>query len=42
MVTFYHALIGEKHKCEIEEKLARGEIWILLCTDAVGMVSLGF
>ena len=41
-VAFYHALIGEKRKREIEEKLARGEIRILLCTDAVGMVSIGF
>lgn len=38
-VAFYHALVGEKRKREIEEKLAQGEIRILLCTDAVGMVS---
>jgi superfamily II DNA helicase RecQ len=41
-IAFYHALVGEKRKCEIEEKLTRGEIRILLCTDAVGMVSFGF
>ena len=40
-IAFYHALIGEKHKGEIEEKLAQGEICILFCTDAVGMVSFG-
>ena len=37
-VAFYHALVGDKRKREIEEKLARGEICILFCTDAVGMV----
>jgi superfamily II DNA helicase RecQ len=41
-IAFYHALVGEKRKREIEEKLTRGEIRILLCTDAVGMVSFGF
>jgi superfamily II DNA helicase RecQ len=40
-IAFYHALIGEKRKREIEEKLAQGEICILFCTDAVGMVSFG-
>ncbi|KAF8804758.1 hypothetical protein BYT27DRAFT_7225346 [Phlegmacium glaucopus] len=38
-IAFYHALIGEKCKREIEEKLRWGEIHILFCTDAVGMVN---
>jgi len=37
-IAFYHAKIGEKRKRELEEKLRRGEIRILVCTDAVGMV----
>jgi superfamily II DNA helicase RecQ len=37
-VAFYHAKIGEKRKRELEEKLRSGEIRILVCTDAVGMV----
>ena len=38
-VAFYHAKIGEKRKRELEEKLRRGEVRILICTDAVRMVS---
>jgi superfamily II DNA helicase RecQ len=38
-IAFYHAKIGEKRKRELEEKLRSGEIRILVCTDAVGMVS---
>jgi len=41
MIAFYHALIGKKRKHEIKEKLAQGEIHLLFCTDAVGMVSFG-
>ena len=37
-IAFYHAKIGEKRKRELEEKLRRGKIHILVCTDAVGMV----
>jgi Superfamily II DNA helicase len=37
-IAFYHAKIGEKRKRELEEKLRMGEIRILVCTDAVGMV----
>ena len=39
-IVFYHARIGEKHKRELKEKLQKGEIRILVCTDAVGMVCL--
>lgn len=38
-VAFYHAKVGEKRKRELEEKLRKGEVRILICTDAVGMVS---
>lgn len=37
-IAFYHAKLGEKRKRELEERLRRGEIRILVCTDAVGMV----
>ncbi|PPQ87408.1 hypothetical protein CVT24_001482, partial [Panaeolus cyanescens] len=37
IVAYYHALVGDKRKRELEEKLASGEIRILFCTDAVGM-----
>jgi superfamily II DNA helicase RecQ len=37
-IAFYHAKLGEKRKRELEERLRRGEIQILVCTDAVGMV----
>ncbi|KAL6304460.1 hypothetical protein BKA93DRAFT_825904 [Sparassis latifolia] len=36
-VGFYHAKIGEARKRELEEKLRKGEVRILVCTDAVGM-----
>ena len=39
-IAFYHARIGEKRKRELKEKLRRGEVRILVCTDAVGMVCL--
>ena len=39
-IAFYHARIGEKRKRELEEKLRTGEIRVLVCTDAVGMVGL--
>lgn len=38
-VAFYHAKVGEARKRELEEKLRTGETRILVCTDAVGMVS---
>lgn len=38
-IAFYHALIGEDKKRELEELLAAGVTRILICTDAVGMVS---
>jgi len=37
-IAFYHSKVGQKRKRELEEKLRKGEIRILLCTDAVGMV----
>lgn len=37
-VAFYHAKVGEKRKRELEDDLRTGEIRILVCTDAVGMV----
>jgi len=37
-VAFYHAKIGESRKRELEEKLRTGDVRILVCTDAVGMV----
>jgi superfamily II DNA helicase RecQ len=37
-IAFYHARVGEKQKRKLEELLRRGEICILVCTDAVGMV----
>ena len=39
-IAFYHSKVGQKRKWELEEKLRKGEIRILLCTDAVGMVCL--
>lgn len=41
-VAFYHAKIGRQQKRDLEEKLRKGEVRILVCTDAVGMVSLHF
>lgn len=41
-VAFYHARVGEKRKRELESRLARGDVRILCCTDAVGMVSPAF
>ena len=38
-VAFYHALIGDSKKCQLEFLLAAGVVRILFCTDAVGMVS---
>lgn len=38
-IAFYHAKVGAKRKRELEEKLRNGTIRILICTDAVGMVS---
>ena len=37
-IAFYHAYVGEKRKRELESLLEKGEIRILFCTDAVGMV----
>lgn len=39
-IAFYHVLIGEDCKCEIEQQLASRKIVILFCTEALGMVSL--
>ncbi|KIM72970.1 hypothetical protein PILCRDRAFT_15631 [Piloderma croceum F 1598] len=36
-IAFYHAKIGAKRKRELEEMLRKGQIQILVCTDAVGM-----
>lgn len=38
-IAFYHAKVGEARKRELEKKLRNGEVRILVCTDAVGMVS---
>lgn len=38
-IAFYHALVGDKRKREIEELLRAGNIRVLFCTDALGMVS---
>lgn len=38
-IAFYHAKVGAKRKREMEELLDEGVIRILICTDAVGMVS---
>lgn len=37
-VAFYHAKIGKARKRELEELLRKGEVRVLVCTDAVGMV----
>ncbi|KAJ6604921.1 P-loop containing nucleoside triphosphate hydrolase protein [Mycena sp. CBHHK59/15] len=36
-IAFYHAKIGQAQKRHLEERLRKGEIRILFCTDAVGM-----
>ncbi|TDL27966.1 P-loop containing nucleoside triphosphate hydrolase protein [Rickenella mellea] len=36
-IQFYHAKKGTKEKRSLEERLAKGEVRILVCTDAVGM-----
>jgi superfamily II DNA helicase RecQ len=38
-IAFYHALIGQERKHEIEDELRAGSIRILFCTEALGMVS---
>lgn len=38
-IAFYHALIGDDKKRQLEVLLAAGVVRILFCTDAVGMVS---
>jgi superfamily II DNA helicase RecQ len=37
-IAFYHAKIGQAQKRNLEERLRKGQIRILFCTDAVGMV----
>jgi superfamily II DNA helicase RecQ len=37
-IAFYHAKIRQAQKHNLEERLRKGEIRILFCTDAVGMV----
>lgn len=39
-IAYYHALVGQKQKRFLEERLREGEVRILVCTDAVGMVSI--
>ncbi|KAJ7803828.1 P-loop containing nucleoside triphosphate hydrolase protein [Mycena olivaceomarginata] len=36
-IAFYHAKIGQAQKRNLEERLRKGKIRILFCTDAVGM-----
>ena len=38
-IAFYHALIGQEWKHDIEDGLHTGSIRILFCTEALGMVS---
>lgn len=38
-IAYYHAKIGQKKKRRLEERLRNGDIRIMICTDAVGMVS---
>ena len=38
-VAFYHAKVGEAQKHELKEKLRQSRVRILVCTDAMGMVS---
>lgn len=37
-IVFYHAHIGSDRKREIERRLRKGRVRIIVCTDAVGMV----
>ena len=37
-IAFYHALIGQQWKHDIEDELHTGSIRILFCTEALGMV----
>ncbi|KAF8152025.1 P-loop containing nucleoside triphosphate hydrolase protein [Mycena galopus ATCC 62051] len=36
-IAFYHAKVGQAQKRNLVERLCKGEIRILFCTDAVGM-----
>ncbi|KAJ6492720.1 P-loop containing nucleoside triphosphate hydrolase protein [Mycena vitilis] len=36
-IAFYHAKIGQAQKRHLEERLRKGEIRVLFCTDPVGM-----
>ncbi|KAF8798379.1 hypothetical protein BYT27DRAFT_7228444 [Phlegmacium glaucopus] len=36
-VAFYHALVGDKRKRELEELLCAGRVHLLFCTEALGM-----
>lgn len=38
-IAYYHAKIGQKKKRRLEERLRKGKVRIMICTDAVGMVS---
>lgn len=38
-IVYYHAKIGQKRKRNLEEGLRKGKVRIMICTDAVGMVS---
>lgn len=39
-VAYYHSQIGQARKRDLEARLRNGEVRILICTDAVGMVSI--
>lgn len=39
-IAYYHSLLGNDRKRSLEERLRKGEVRILVCTDAVGMVSI--
>ena len=41
-IGFYHAVVGENQKRLTEKNLEEGNIRILFCTDAVGMVRTSF
>jgi superfamily II DNA helicase RecQ len=37
-IALYHARIGKKRERQLEDMLRQGEICILVCTDAIGIV----
>ena len=38
MVVWFHSGMSMQYKEETMEKLQKGEIWGIVCTDAAGMV----